>query len=509
MPPQAIQTPGSPRDPGEPRRFAWAALASLVVFGAMAGPFLAGRIYTCDDLGAFHLPLRAFYADCLARGEPFDWAPPLFSGFYLTGEGQAGTYHPWHWLLYRVLSLRSAMGLEILLSYPFMLGGTYLFLRRNAVRRDAAMLGALIFTFSGFNLLHFMHVNAVAIVAHIPWLLVAIDVLFGDCPDFRGATDTAPGNRLSRPENGTVPFGRAKLGTVPAIAILTGSQLLLGYPQYVWFSLLVEIAYAGFLTRRHAGADRAWLRFIAAKGLGAAIGAVQLLPTFDALAHSQRQTAAAAFVEAGSLHPLNLVQLVAPYLFKTRVVGQNTHELGLYFGAVPLMLIAWLFVRRRDLGTHRRLAIAATGLGLLALVLAFGRYGWLYSLQSYLPLVGHFRFPSRFILIVHFAAAVLSAAAFALLVEPKERPTPWPRLWPLGAIAAASALAAAACWTLCDSAFLAPVPWVLAGPAIVALAAILVALAARGVRAARVGVILFAAIDLGYYGLSCTVWPYT
>ena len=36
------------------------------------------------------------------------------------------------------------------------------------------------------------------------------------------------------------------------------------------------------------------------------------------------------------------MQAVAPYLFATRVVGQNTHELGLYFGAVPLLLAVWL-----------------------------------------------------------------------------------------------------------------------------------------------------------------------
>ena len=58
------------------------------------------------------------------------------------------------------------------------------------------------------------------------------------------------------------------------------------------------------------------------------------------------QAADAAFANSGSLHPLNLVQVVAPYLFATRVVGQNTHELGLYFGAVPLLLCVWLLRNR-------------------------------------------------------------------------------------------------------------------------------------------------------------------
>ena len=47
---------------------AWSLLAGILLWGALAGPFFAGRIYTADDLGAFHLPVRAFYADQLARG---------------------------------------------------------------------------------------------------------------------------------------------------------------------------------------------------------------------------------------------------------------------------------------------------------------------------------------------------------------------------------------------------------------------------------------------------------
>ncbi|HEY2146661.1 MAG TPA: hypothetical protein VGH32_01910, partial [Pirellulales bacterium] len=78
--------------PLNPQEFSyrWIAFLSLAMLVAVAGPFLSGRIYTADDLGAFHLPLRAFYADCLAHGEAFDWSPQLFCGFYLTGEGQIG-----------------------------------------------------------------------------------------------------------------------------------------------------------------------------------------------------------------------------------------------------------------------------------------------------------------------------------------------------------------------------------------------------------------------------------
>ena len=52
-------------------------------------------------------------------------------------------------------------------------------------------------------------------------------------------------------------------------------------------------------------------------------------------------SAAGSLSSWGSLHPLNLLQLVAPYMFVNRVVGDNTHEFGLYLGAVPLLLAVW------------------------------------------------------------------------------------------------------------------------------------------------------------------------
>ncbi|OHB72078.1 MAG: hypothetical protein A2V70_20940 [Planctomycetes bacterium RBG_13_63_9] len=501
--------------------FAWSLLAGLILLAALAGPFFAGRVYTSDDLGAFHLPTRAFYAGQLARSEPFDWMPQLYSGFYLTGDGQAGTYHPLHFILYRCLSLRAAAGLEWLLSYPLMLAGMYLFLRRRLGRRDAAMLGSLLFTFCGFNVLHFLHPNAVAVVAHIPWLLWTIDIVLVDSSRRKVAL--------------------AQLG----IALLTGSQLLLGYPQYAWFSLLTEAAYAAFVLSSPAkgivpsslrenrdspqplaSASSPWARLVIAKGCGLLLGGVQLLPTIDALGQSTRQSADAAIAYWNSLPPLDLVQLVAPYLLTDRVVGQNTHEAGLYLGAVPLMLIVWLLIRRDELGTLGRLARATSVFGLLALFLAFGEYGQLYRLQSYLPVVGRFRCPCRYLVLFQLATTVLAAIGFVLLVrehqrsrqqsdkhsreqrgrsEPAQTPSRWfGGLW---AVVALSAVAALVGLVFQDRSWTASVPAVLAGPLLLGTAAVLVALAARGTRAALPALILFAAADLGIYGFSYAVYP--
>lgn len=508
---QQIAAP--PTDRADRNLISWSILAGILLFCALAAPFFMGQIYTADDLGAFHLPIRAFYAERLAAGQPYDWMPQLFSGFYLTGEGQGGPYHPLHQLLYRILPLRAALGWEYLLPYPLMMLGSWLLLKRRLGRGDAAMLGSLLFTFSSFNLLHFLHPNAVAVIAHIPWLLWAIDIALLE----------------SRRR-------RVALAGV-LVALLTGSQLLLGYPQYVWFSFAAEFSYAIFLLTAHKYSARTgcdlrdacdhcvgcttptWPRLVIAKGIGLLLGGIQILPTLDAWQHSARLSSDSGFVYWGSLHPLNLLQLLAPYLFVDRVVGGNTHEFGLYLGAVPLMLIVWLLARRRDLGTLASFTWATLGFAAVALLLSLGQFGFLYQITTWIPIVGNFRFPCRYLVLFQLAAAVLAAIGFLLLIrqgrETQKQHTQkmryqekhrWLALWhdfePLWCVVGFSAAVAVAGIKLRHEEYIASIPGILAGPVLLATAAVLIVLASRGRRAALVGLILLASLDMGFYGLT-------
>jgi len=493
--------------------FAWSLLAAIILLSILAMPFFAGGLYTADELGNFHLPARAFYAEQLAHGESFDWMPDVYSGFYLTGEGQVGTYHPLHRFLYRFLPFPAALGWEYLCSYPLMLSGMYFLLYRRLRRRDAAMVGSLAFTFSSFNLLHFVHPNAVAAVAHIPWLLVMIDIMMVDAKRWKVALAQA------------------------FLALLTGSQMLLGCPQFVWFSLLTETGFTLFLvlTRRYSPRDgcetmstcrvcigcrrNSSSRVVLAKGIGLLVGAVQLLPTLETLFQSTRN---GAQVPAGAtLHPINLIQLVAPYLPVDRVFGGNARELSLYVGAVPLMLALWVLVRRGDLGVLKRLAQVTAAFAAVALLLALGSQGQIVRLQNSIPWAAWFQFSCRYTVLFQFAVAVLAAIGFVLVERDArekqkiQRYLPilagqsraaalWRQFEILGATVLVSLAVAVAGLILQSGHQVAPPSRILVGPLLMAAAALLVIAASQGIRGALVGLILFMATDLGYYGLSCT-----
>ena len=133
----------------------FAILPALVVFAILGLPMLAGQIYTEGDLGDAYMPLKSFYARQLKAGQAFDWCPDLYCGCYLQGEGQVSMYHPLVHLAYRWLPFAAAYDLDVLLRYPLMLAGMFLLLRRWQLPAGPAMFGAVTFTFSGFNLLHF------------------------------------------------------------------------------------------------------------------------------------------------------------------------------------------------------------------------------------------------------------------------------------------------------------------------------------------------------------------
>lgn len=462
-------------------------VACALLFGALAVPLFTGKIFPFGDMADWHVPMRFLYQRALQSGQSFLWTSELGNGLYLHGEGQAGMAHPLHLLLYRFLPLVVALNLEMLSSYAIGLAGMWLLLRRLGFHLEPSIAGAMVFAFSGFNLLHLNHLNAVAVVAHIPWLVWASDLLL------RGAT----------------PRLRA-VGFV-GMAVTLGSQLLLGFPQCVWMALLAVAWFATFRVATGTPLGRL-LPAAAALVAGALIGGVQVLPTLDAAGESYRATTTMAFRLTFSVHPLNLVQFFSPYTFALRVYApspseQFVHEFGIYNGALSTLSVFWIAIRWSAL-SRKALSAACISLAALGLVLSLGKYGGLYSMIAHLPGVSGFRAPARHIVLVHFAFAGMVAVVIEDLMALSRRSSPAApvTLWPLGipvAVSVGLMLAGLA---------LAHVPWRPAGdlhlrgpfaalgPVLMGVVAALMALGAQGRRGALPLLVMFCAVDLSAWG---------
>jgi hypothetical protein len=468
-------------------------IAGALLLLVPAWPLLTGRVPIYLDLGLFHLPVRAFYSRCLADGCSFDWMPHFYSGMFLSGEGEHGPYHPLHLFLYRRLPLDTAFALEAFLHCPLLFAGLFVFLRRY-VRSTAALLGALCYTFCAGSILHNIYPNYQGVISHLPWILWLMDTA---C-----TTESAPRRRLA----------------LSVLAVLTGSQLLLGSPQALSYSLFAEALFAVFLAWHRRPRWTFWPAWLAANLLGMMIGSVQLLATRTLLANSTRDGFDPLI---GSLMPSQLLQLLAPDLLSRHLPQYYCSE-PLYFGAVPLILgFWWLAVWRKTpvaVGerersseiTANRLALFALVLGVLACWLSLGKYGYLYYLQMRLPLVGQFRLPGRYFTLVAFAASILTAVAFDRLLAGIQ--AGWKASWrqlclPWACVGAALALAILFRFAYPKENGSSIHRNYFAGPLFLSGAALSLTLAARGWRIGLFALVALTVTDLEVFSLNAPFWP--
>lgn len=462
----------------------WAgALSCLLV---LAWPLFRGELYVEDDLGCYHLPMRAVFQTALQRGDDPAWNPYIFNGFYIHGEGQVGMLHPLHQLLYRYLPLDTAFMLELLLSYPFAFLGMYALIRRWRFHPLAALYGAFLFTFLGFSMNHYVHLHFVAAFAHLPWALLCIDLAM------RGET---PARRWG--------------GRLGLIALST-SQLLLGAVQPTYYSWLVELLSAGMLlyqTRRW----RCFLLLGVAKGVAVLLAAPQLLPMWETLQASYRAAPDAQFQLSISMRPWNLVQWVQPYLFNGRVYGTQWKDepwdapyMGAATPALMILAFAW---RRHWAPGGRGLILAACGLTLFGVLAALGSYGFVHPVLDLIPIINKLRAPARYLAVAHFGMALCAAAAVCMLASREEENVPR-SIWAPAIGSAAVALVVTLLRHLGPDnlrAYFAlhymPAGPVLMGAVLVGMATALVVLTARGHRWALPLLLLLTVADAGLYSL--------
>jgi hypothetical protein len=465
-------------------------LSSAALFIPLLYPLLTGRVFTRDDFAALQLPFRYLYREALHSGDSFLWTSAYHSGFYLHGAGIAGMAHPLHLLLYRFLPLGLAFNLEIVTPFVAMLFGSGLLLRRLGLASEAAWFGAMLFTFSGFNVFNLMHMNQAAVIAHLPWQLLAAHVLLT-------STDR-----------------KSQALSFAGFALLVGSQQLIGNPPYVWLSC-VALAYM-IACLWYAGVASSRVSLLVGAGvLGALLGAAQLLPTLEFARESTRMAYSREEALSFSLSPLNLVQLWSPFAFRFRVHAPEAealivHEFIVYNGAFCTIALSWLAMRWRQ-QTRRRLLTALLGLAAISFVLAMGRYGGVYAWMAHLPGLRNLRAPTRHLVLLQLAMSGLAAVAFEDILDMVRRTERLAlrRLWPLAIPVVMTVATSALAGLLADSAWAASRGIAFSGilragawSAIIVAMAALTASAARGMRWAMPVLVVFAACDLGFWGYS-------
>ena len=284
------------------------------------------------------------------------------------------------------------------LPFPFAALGAWAFFARR-FSAPASALAAVAFAACGPVVSTGNFPNMSWSVASMPWVLWAVDRA--------GSAPTAP--------------------NAGVLALAVAFQALAGEPVTFFSTFVLAVGYAVAMYAASPGStvgarirQTAWIW--AGLGLGVVMASIQLIPMIAAAALADRSNA--IIKNVWSLHPAGLLETVAFQLlgdyYKAASLsqvpwiplvngGREPFFFSVYFG-VPLLTLALFGLVA---GGPRRWSLVWVTAGGASLIGAFGVNTPIYPfLQDHLPLLGSFRFPVKYLVVLALAIAAGVAAGW-------------------------------------------------------------------------------------------------
>ena len=398
--------------------FALAVVLTMVFWWPLwnGGGLIGGDTYP------YFFPQKQFLADSLREGEFPLWNNRTGYGYPVIAESQTAPLYPPHLLLYGTLDVNTAYNATQLSHYVLAFVFTWLLARTLGLSGWGGVLAAVVYVYGWFPPRMCLEW---AIIGGA-WLPLALLLL----------------ERFLR---SGLWLWLAGMSVVLAVQMLAGhfnlafiTQLLLlawvPLRLFLWSDNVDE----SLRGRRLAGCLHVGL----ALSLGFGLAAVQLLPTLELKQLSQRETVDGKDFDPGYGHmpPLFLSQVVASWwywydddpafnlnhaLARLDMLavpsGTNFTEAHLYFGLVPLLLIAFVFFHpeHRDKLRNRQTVVWL----LIAGAAIFYAVGWLLPIGRHLPGFSFFRGPGRYGILTTLAVAILAGTAFGTVLRNLKRRT--------------------------------------------------------------------------------------
>jgi len=417
----------------------WPFLVVLAAPLILFFPFLIGQkiLYWGTPLLQFY-PWRDLALELVRAGHLPLWNPYLGHGAPLLANYQSALLYPPNWLaLVLPLDLASSWLAALHLAWAGV--GLVLVARAVGVSTLGQAVAGLAFGLSQYLVARVGFFSINATVAWLPWLVWAVELQL-----------RATGWRRA-------------LACGWRLALIAALLLLAGHAQTAWYALLLAGLWAAW--RLLTTSTLRWPRratlaagLAAALALGAAIAALQLLPTAELLRESPRAVAADYdFVMTYSYSPWRLLTLLAPDLLGNPANGNyigygNYWEDADYVGVLPLLLALFLLgpiVVQAGWHTLRRLVLVAPGapeagrglplflgaLGVVALVWGLGRNTPIFPfLYDHVPTFNLFQAPTRVLVWLVFALALLAGLGVDRWRAPAGWALYWTRLGTMGAL---------------------------------------------------------------------------
>lgn len=353
------------------------ALFGILVFLFAFYPdlFLAKIASLAGDHWEQHFPWAALLHQNLHHLTLPFWTPLIHCGFPIAAEGQIGVFYLPNLLLHFLLPLQWAYAYQNV--FHFLVAGwsTYLYGRQMRLAPLAAFVASFVFLFGTAYGGAYYNITSLKTICWFPLSLFLFEKLF-----------EAPRRFL-----------------VVLLGIILSFSLVAGYLQVGIYCLGMFLVYTLLRFVFALPETKSRLPFAqlsVALALSCLIASPQLYLTYQLAIGSNRTGLTEEYAYVGSMSPLAVVTLIWP-LAQGLFRGNS-----LYIGLFPLFL---LFFAWHDQETRRSVFFKTWAtLGLLAALLALGKWSPLYILLIKLTHFYSFRTPAKFLVFVCFSMSLLS-----------------------------------------------------------------------------------------------------
>jgi hypothetical protein len=391
------------------------ALAVAGALGPLARAWLTGLTVLHRDQTGQYAGVRTLVGEALRHGRLPLWNPYCATGMPLLADLTHGVLHP---LSVAVAFLVPSDGLDPLVGAwiaSAALGAAAL-ARALGASSAASLVAALAYGTSGWTLSMTSNLVGLAGAGSAPWVAAGLLV-------------AARGGALAWAAGAAGVAAGALAGDVQALTVSTGLGLVL----------------AGT-----AEGPRGAARAAASAVNGALLAAIQLVPSWSFLQHTDRILPLPAFEkEQWDLAPWRLVELVSPGFFTVPSDGMGPAPVYLALGhptlyTLPLaesvfLGIAVLVAAAAGAGASRQ-GRALLASGLVIGWLATGRHAGARALQDLVPIASGWRYGEKYLTVFVLIAAALAALGTDRMLSSPGSAARWAR------VSGAAALLALVAW---------------------------------------------------------------